>query len=160
MTVKVVQKQKPVAKGKAKKQDVLQASAKLTPEEVSKLEDFAHAARVLSDYREYIKVETENKKFLSSVASDFTRFPSKEPAKLVGDTVVVEFSECGDKREIIDMHGLLTALKEKAGGYEALLSILSVTLKDVDRYLSKAEQEPFIKKVTGSRSFVAIHTKE
>jgi NADH dehydrogenase/NADH:ubiquinone oxidoreductase subunit G len=160
MAVKMVQKQQPKVKGKAKKADVLQATATLTAEERAKAEAFAEAVGKLEPFRDTIKEADALKKFLASVASDLTRFTAKEPAKLEGDTVVVEFSPCGNSREIIDMHGLLTALKAKAGGYEGLLSILSVTLKDVDRYLSAAEQAPYVKEVPGSRRFVAVHAKE
>jgi hypothetical protein len=104
-----------------------------------------------------LEKERDNLKKVRSAKAD-ELFEPEEQAVLKGFTGVVQYSPCNEKRCIEDMDGVLKLLREKLG-YEGLISLLKISLADVDKYLSEAEAKPFLSKKPGSRSLNSVHFK-
>lgn len=150
MAVKFKEKVKPVAKAAA--------VSTLTVEESEAVDRLLIVDKLLDVARPLIKEEGDLRKYLAAVASDTSRFPKAEVAKLESESGVVEFSPQGESREIVDIEGLLKVLRKKLGA-EGALALIKINLSDVDKYLSTEESAPFLGKKPGSRKFLSVHSK-
>jgi hypothetical protein len=152
MPVKMIQKA-------AVKQDTLKAvdQTTLTQEERALVDEAVQLGKELEEVKPKAKRFEEIKKILVAVALD--RFEPKEKALLKGEIGIVEFSEQSFPREVTDMHGLIGKFKEKVGGYEKLLPYVKITLGDIDKVLSEAEQAPFIGNKPGPRTLKSTRFK-
>jgi hypothetical protein len=131
----------------------------LTKAEQAEVDEFAQLNEKLVAMAADIKRHDTLKKSLSEIASE--RFDKSVPALLKGQVAEVEFGACGSKREIADMNGMIGLLRDKIG-YDALVGILSVTLGNVDKYLTVTESKKFVDAdpVGGSRKLAAVRFKK
>jgi hypothetical protein len=160
MSVKVVQEQV------KEKSDLLAVPAAeyvakaLTAKQCEMVDEMLSLQAAVDEVRPKLKRYEEIKKELAAIAADDSQYDPEKPALLKGDIAVVEFGPCSHPREIKDMHGLIGALKERVGGYEGLLPMIRVTLKDVDSYLTEAESKEYVETVLGSRSLKSVRARK
>lgn len=76
-----------------------------------------------------------------------------------GQECHMAFTAQESSREIVDMQGLIGALKAKIG-YPALIGLIKINLGDVDKYLSEVESAPFIGTKPGSRKLDGYFVKK
>lgn len=158
MSIKFVQKQKPLPEVKAHLDHL---APNQTAEMAEKVDQMAHLKALIeaADVSAETKLFEAEKKIVASFAAKFGADIPEQEVILLGDKATITFSPVGDSKQCTNMHGLIGALKAKIG-YEALLSILKVNVTDVAKYLSESEMEQFYTKVPGSRRLLSITLKE
>lgn len=97
-----------------------------------------------------------HKKAILALATQI--LPNDEQATVTCKYGTVTVTPAPDQREITEMNALLQELKAKVG-YETMISLLKVTLSDMDKYLGEAVVEKFAKHKPGPRKIAGYtHT--
>lgn len=122
----------------------------LTPEQRQKVDRLAELKAELTKVEPLTKEADAIRKELVGVAD--LHFADSEQAVLKGDHHSVLFSPKTELRKIEDLNGLIGKLKDKVG-YEVLISMLKLTLADVDKYLTPEESAQYLGKMKGTRTF-------
>ena len=127
----------------------------LSKAEQAEVDEFAQLNEEIAAMAKKLKRHDELKKSLAEIATD--RFDKSTAAVLKGQLAEVEFTANGSKREVSDMQNLVGCLREKIG-YDKLITLVKVTLGDVDTYLTANESKQFIDAdpVGGSRKLAAV----
>lgn len=120
-------------------------------EEQTLVNEYVGIAAELEDYKPMMKAAEEYKKQLQSIAKGLDP-TGTQPVTIEGTNGnSVTFGPASDKRTIIDMNGLIGVLKKKVA-YDDLMGMLTISMTDLDKVLSPAEQAPFVKKEVGGGS--------
>jgi hypothetical protein len=84
-------------------------------------------------------LEKELAKLTKELRDLTTDVPAAQEVRFIGTKFDVVFGECGHTRKISDMK-----MVRKVMGNDAFMEVATVTLKDIDRYVAKKDQESFI----------------
>ncbi|QZI85710.1 hypothetical protein CPT_Summit_054 [Stenotrophomonas phage Summit] len=129
----------------------------LTPVQLA-VNEFTKCSAVVDEMKPMIKSVEEHRKTLQSIA-DEKGAPDEEVTLHGTDGRSVTFKAKSEVRKIENMNGVIGLLKDKLS-YDDLMGMLKISLTDLDKILSPAEQAQFIKKVYGSRAIKGYTTGE
>ncbi|QIN95213.1 hypothetical protein DLP3_050 [Stenotrophomonas phage vB_SmaS_DLP_3] len=120
--------------------------------------EFVKCSVVVDEMKPMIKSVEEHRKVLQLIA-DENGAPDEAVTLHGTDGRSVTFKAKSETRKIEDMNGVIGLLKDKLT-YDDLMGLLKISLTDLDKILSPAEQAQFIKKVYGSRTLGGYTTGE
>lgn len=141
-----------------KDQAVAVASSLSITELEMEIDELVLLTKEMEEQKPKLKRMEDLRKKLQSVA-DESEPTGSLPVALTGTVGAVVFQPKSTLRTIKDMNGMVGLLKSKLG-YETLLTMLSITLGNVDKYLSASESEPFIGTKQGSRTLEGVFDLE
>lgn len=123
------------------------------------VDEFVMCSEEIKPLKPMIKMVEEHRKKLQALA--MTIDPTgKQPVTIEGSNGrTVTFKPAGESRKIVDMNGLIGAIKEKIS-YEDLMQLVSISLTEMDKILSPLEQAAFVEKVQSSRVLDGYATGE